>query len=68
MKMTVWEVSHPSMSHPLVLEDPTGRKSEEVIKWTAVQFLETNYRDFGYDWVEEMDNFTIGCTVEDAEQ
>lgn len=68
MNMTEWEISHPALSHPLYVEDPTGTKSEAVIRWTAVHYLEANFPDLGWDWVEEMENFSIGCIMEDAEQ
>ena len=57
--MIEWEISHPALSHPLHVEDPTGRKSEAVIRWAVVHHLETNWSGLGWDWVEEMKNFSI---------
>ena len=66
--MIEWEISHPALSHPLYVEDPTGRKSEAAIRWAVVHHLEANWPDHGWDWVEEMENFSIGYMVDDAEE
>jgi hypothetical protein len=60
--MHTYQISHSAMSEPLVI-DSSFERSEALVKWTAVQYLETNFGNLGWDWVEEMDNMRVTVSV-----
>ena len=45
--MFVYAISHEALSEPLVIESSFER-SERLVKWTAIQFLETEFGNLGY--------------------
>lgn len=66
--MFTYSVHHPLFTAPLVFESALER-SDNLIKWTAVQHLEANpgLRNAA-DWVKEMDRMIVGEEdPEDAE-
>ena len=65
--MFTYSVHHPLLTTPLVMESAFER-SDNLVKWTAVQYLESSkFRDAA-DWVEEMDRMIVGDEdLEDAE-
>ena len=56
--MFVYQITHEALSDPLVIESSFER-SERLVKWTAIQFLETEFGGLGYDWVLEADRMTV---------
>lgn len=58
----IYSISHKAMSEPLVIESSFER-SEALVKFTAVQYLETHFGNLGWDWIEEMDNMTVTVSV-----
>ncbi len=64
MKEHTYSISHKALSEPLVIGSSFER-SERLMKFTAVQYLEANFGNHGYDWIDEMDNMTVTVTVAD---
>ena len=62
MQEHTYSISHKAMSEPLVIESSFAR-SEALVKFTAVQYLEANFGNLGWDWIEEMDNMTVAVSV-----
>ena len=56
--MFIYSISHEALSEPLVIESSFER-SERLVKWTAIQFLETEFAGLGWDWVLESDRMTV---------
>ena len=56
--MFIYSISHEALSEPLVIESSFER-SERLVKWTAIQFLETEFAGLGWDWVLEADRMTV---------
>lgn len=62
METHTYSISHEAMSEPLVI-DSSFQRSEELVKWTAVQYLETHFGNLGWDWCLEMENMTVTYSV-----
>jgi hypothetical protein len=64
MQEHTYSVSHKALSEPLVIGSSFPR-SERLMKFTAVQYLEANFGNLGWDWLMEMDNMTVTVSVAD---